>query len=384
MKILLPQRLVTPTVKVRRLGYFCQLTKILRKYKTAPFALIIKDIEKWSVENKEFLKAYDEEIPSPRRRDSNGEIIPVGEIIPSVKHEDAKRYIRTANEIGLITNVGTRWFNTKRGNSLAETTYGENPFDITLHQKGLFLKYLLLEDYDYILTISKMKNYRGEEAQIEFRKNVKNRLKIKMESESNIVHLKKVHDDLDKWKKDPKKYFDESINATRIEWFWDLKALDWDDKNKKYKFKEDFNNSFLIQYPLTENLINNEYYANFYNFYKEFFKSNEIKYWENIPEKNKTRLLSSYLDECHRLFGSVGYWKISALQFFEYTCQALLFDKNIISGFEVLENSLLEKTKSGEIPHRYRKISGFYTYTHGRKPGKEISKEDIGYIVKEK
>ena len=208
MEISKPQRLIRPTVKVRRLGYLCQISKILFEQGSLVNSSLVNEIEKWAIENRKLLEEYDEKIPFRRKTTK----YLVGALVPGTL--DASRYINTAENFGLIAKKGRAWVGTSRGDLLAVIPSGDNPFELTINQICMFLKFILQEDYDYIKGFLKTLEFGPSEAHIKFRKIMQSRLLRKMGFGSNVIVLKDAINDINVWK-NPKKHFNETIRATR-------------------------------------------------------------------------------------------------------------------------------------------------------------------------
>jgi len=362
--ILVPQRLTSLNVKVRRLGYICSITKILRE-STLSTTFLAQRLERWAIENRRHLVEYSKYIPFHRKK---FKIIP-GEITPSPKHNASLRYIKTTYELNLITKIGEEWRNTKYGDILACLESNKNPFELSLSQICFLLKIILKSDYDRIRSIASLISQGlldKEERWKYFVEKEKEFLLIKKRQTDNVNIIKSIDKalkHLQEWRRNPKKYYLENIEAPRIEWLWDLKIINWS-SSKKRIYLPSIKTIFFEQEILSEYWLQNDYYHAFHKAFKEkILSSNEkIVYWNDLDERERTELINHYLEESYRLFGSKLIWKIAASQFFEYTCCNLLCRRGIVTTFEDVERTLDKLSK-----YKFRKM---------------IDKTDIGFIVK--
>jgi len=324
-------RLTSPNIKVRRLGYFVLLTKILSQYRSLLKPSLIREFEKLSVDYIDFFRSY------PYK--SKGETC----IKPSNKHDGAKRYIRTAEELGLVAKLANEYHITKLGDIVASLPDEKSPFILSLSQRCFFLKLLLKKDRDTLIPIIKL---------MEANSDISSKLEFFKE------YVAKKGGSL-KWEKNPKKYYNESIESPRIGWLKDLKVVSLNGELDK-KFISFFSDDFFKKDPDLTNI-----------YYQEFCKANEelknVRRLADLPLEEKRNWLNKYLNKCYKLFKLPGVWRISASQFLEYsTCVMLCRDK-VLSSFSSLEKAFVELFDYNRFPFKLRKISG---------------KEDIGFIVR--
>jgi len=324
-------RLTSPNIKVRRLGYFVLLTKKLREYRSLPEPSLIREFEKVSVESIDFFKSY----PYKSKNETP--------IKPTKKHDGAKRYIRTAEELGLVVKLANEYHITKFGDVAASLPGEKNPFVLSLSQRCFFLKLLLKKDRDVLIPIIKM---------IEDKLNISSRLKFFRE------YIAKKGGNL-RWVKNPKKYYYESIESPRIGWLKDLKVISSNVELDK-KYLPFFTDDFFKKDPDLTNI-----------YYQEFSKANEelknVRRFDDLSLEEKRDWLNKYLNECYELFKLLGVWRISASQFLEYTTCVMLCRDRVLSSFLSLEKALVDSFDYDLFPFKLRRISG---------------KEDIGFIVR--
>ena len=322
-------RLTTPNIKVRRLGYFVLLTKILNEYRALPEISLIREFEEISLKYIEFFKRY----PYKSNRETP--------IKPTKKHDGSKRYIRTAEEIELIAKMANEYYITKLGDIIASLPSRNNPFRLSLSQQCFFLKLLLKKDRDTLIPIVKI---------IREKIDASNRWKF------FIKYIAKKGNDL-RWKKNPKKYYMDHIESPRLGWLKDLKILTPNGIDER--FLSFFSEKIFERDPdLT--II----------YYQEFCKAKRfknIKEFDKISPTEKSKILKRYLQECYELFKLPGIWRLSANQFFEYSTCVMLCRDNILATFSSLEKAFTELFDYNLFPFKLRKVS---------------TGEDIGFIVK--
>jgi hypothetical protein len=362
-----PQRLTMPNVKVRRLGYLCGFTKILGN-SSMPEGAILSRMREWAVGNQGFLEKHCEALPAVRRKWTK---------TPGSINDDegVERYIKVAQELGLLVKIARQWQNSKIGNILRVLPAEENPFDLTLPQAFVLLKLILKKDYDYLKTIFDMSRtfeWKTEEDEWRiFQNRVKERFLDKTRSTHNsksVVDLQDSMRQLLSWTKNPKKFYEENIKATRLEWLMDLGLLEsWNQKYEKYTFRRD---GFVLFEPifLSEQWLNDTYPSQFYSSFNSLFARIPER-WEAISATRKEELLRSFLDNSLTLFEPLNTLpKISATQFFEYCTTMLLCKHLIICDYQSLDRDLTKYITSRKSKYRFVKM---------------ISGDDIGYIVRE-
>jgi len=322
-------RLTTPNIKVRRLGYFVLLTKILNEYRALPEVSLIREFEGTSLNYMDFFRNY------PYK--SKGET----SIKPTQKHDGSKRYIRTAEELGLVAKIANEYHITKLGDITATLPMENNPFMLSPSQQCFFLKLLLKKDRDTLIPIVE---------------GIRRKIDLTNRLEFFKKYITKKGGSL-KWKKNPKKYYRDHIESPRLGWLRDLKILTYDGINKK--FLVFFSEEFFKRDPDLRD-----------RYYKEFCKAKEFKKveeFDNLLPNEKKEILQRYLQECYELFKLPGIWRLSAIQFFEYSTCVMLCRDNILATFSSLEKALTELFDYDLFPFKLRKV---------------FTGEDIGFIVK--
>jgi len=358
-----PQRLTSPTVKVRRLGYIVALTKILKR-KSIPNLILPDVICRWSHENVHSLSSYCSGLPVVRKLEQPI----VGEI---TTNDSANRYVNTAREMGFVTRIVQEWQNTKMGNVLEALPGTSNPFVLSLEQTFLLLKQLLVKDYDYLKTISEITRERmkisGEV--ICFMHKTKSLLSAKYKNAMNMPSKKALKDairEISGWRK-PEEYYAENIKAPRLEWLVDLKLISkWHQRINYVGYREGAETIFQNE-VLNPTQFENDYPRRFYSCYKGLFKK-PVEEWNALSIDEKRDKLSVLLEKSVKTFKPLeALDKVSADQFFTFATCLLLTEDSTLSSLEEIERDLINFTRKGELPYRYVRM---------------ISDVDRGYIVR--
>lgn len=349
------QRLITPTTKVRRLGYFTALCSAAKGER--PFSIFSQEILKQKDELHLKLNEYCKSLPVRRR----GNYVITGEI---TGEDSLNRYYSTALEMGLLEAIGNTVFLSKRGQILVALPKKGNSFDLTIPEIHFLYRIILQEDYDYQRSLLKIvlsgKHYQRED--LIFRQTVRSTW-LKKESmaasldrlqELNI--LRKSLSEISRWKS-PERYYHENIKATRLEWLLDLKLLNYWNMPK---------NRITIEPKIDLFFRNTEadYSSNFYECFKGHFKLQAVS-WQTLSKEQKDVIMQSLLAESMNLFGSEDrLGKISANQFFEYSASKLIGEA-ILVNIKNFERDLIDFLARGKASYRYVKI---------------VSDVDAGYI----
>lgn len=366
------RRLTSVTTKVRRVGYFVLISNLLKSTGPLSNILLIEKLEKSANSNRDNLIQYCYNIGYGQKSLKNppGEI--AGKQYKHIKQDAAKRYIKTCEEIGLITKIAGSYQNTRVGNVLLSIKGNPNPFNLSLMQICFLLKIFLVKDYDYLKTLMELKGENKEDNWTAFQEIILSRWMKKIattDSPYEIERLKKTLDSVSRWgqkgkgEKSAERYYRENIKATRMEWLIDLKILE--PKITKSNFDTRYKNLFCNEF-INNHWLNNEYYGAFNESYK-YFKKEKTRHWTNIAEKEKVKILKKYIDNCYNLLGRKELKRLSASQLFEYTLCNLLYEERIVSSYNLLEESIAEFFPKYKMNYKYIKT---------------LSKEDIGHIIK--
>lgn len=362
--MLKPQRLTSPTVKVRRLGYLVSIPLITRD-REVPVEMLKRKLLDWAKENHTFFAHYSMDLPvaSAKKRLPTGEIKTPGA---------SGRYIRTCEELGFIVKV--RGFRTsKKGKTISSLAADRNPFQLSAGQIFLVLKSLLEKDYDSLSVLMKILGTANKERIDLFRQKIQDKLSRKIEKaiEMNKLYLvdllKKRIEQIRNWGK-PERYYFENIEAPRIEWMLDLKFITyWNQRKNSFDIEKNVERFFekeIIDYEW----LQNEFPSIFVDFYAGLLRE-KVKYWNDLNQEEKLDLLNSLLEKSMELFRTgteIG--KISASEFFEYSTASLIQYQSIVAiPASEFEQTLIDFIKTGRLHYRYVQT---------------ISPADRGYIVR--
>lgn len=361
--ILGPQRLTSPTVKVRRLGYLVAVPSIVNN-REIPVRALKKHLLDWAEENAKFFRHYSMSLPvtRQRRRLLAGEITTIGA---------AGRYIKTCEELGLIVRM--KGFKiSKIGKAASALSINGNPFELSIGRLFLFFKLLLERDYDSLSTLFKILAGEEKDEVDFFRREIQRKLHEKIRKATMMNKLYLV-DELKRrirlirnWRS-PSRYFNENIKASRLEWMLDLKFLrHWNQRTNSFDLQNDVSKFFendIIGYKW----LQDEFPYIFADFYSDVFKK-KIVHWSNLPQKERLELLSSLVSKSMETFQTgVELGKISASEFFEYSLAFLIQNRSIVTSLSGLERDLIDFIASGKLKYRYVRT---------------VSTADKGYITR--
>lgn len=361
--ILEPQRLTSPTVKVRRLGYLVAIPSIVND-REIPIRMLKKQLLDWAKENGKFFMHYSLSLPVTRRRRKllAGEIKTIGA---------ASRYIKTCEELGLIVRM--KGFKiSKIGKAVSALPISRNPFELRLGHLFVILKLLLEKDYDSLRTLLKILTGEEKDEVDFFRKEIQRRFYEKVEKATRMNKLYLVDELKTKirlvgnWKS-PHRYYHENIKAPRLEWMLDLKFLKyWNQRNDAIDLQNNVRKIFqkdMIGYKW----LQDEFPYFFADFYSDLFKKKMV-YWSDLSQNERLELLSSLMSKSMEIFETGPQLeKISASEFFEYSLAFLVQNRSIVTSLSRFENDLIKFIESGELKYRYVQT---------------VSAADRGYIVR--
>lgn len=362
--ILEAQRLTSPTVKVRRLGYLASIPSLAQSGAMS-LGTIKRHILEWSKKKKNyvFFVHYSLQLPVVRRKKKKlvGEITTLGA---------AGRYLGTAEELGLIAK--TRYVrSSKLGNVLSALSTQGNPFELTLGQSLLLLRLLLERDYDSLRTLYYILMRKEKDEIGFFQREIQKRLyqKIEIAKKMNRLYLvdslKKSIGDVKNWRS-ADRYYPENIRAPRLEWMLDLKFLTyWNQRSKTFVLRDNVQ-KFFEKDIISNEWLQEEYPHKFSEFYSVLLKGT-FKKWKDISVEERLKLVKSLLVKGTQLFKTnLTLGRISADQFFDYSLAALIQNKYVVASFSEFERDLMEFMTSKKLNYRYVQT---------------VSKADRGYIL---
>jgi hypothetical protein len=369
--ILEPQRLTSPTVKVRRLGYLTSIPLVVQD-REVPVRMLNSIVCNWARKNRKFFEHYSLELPVTRtkKRLLTGEIRTAGA---------AGRYVRTCEELGLLVRVGEHrrvkiggFRVSKTGKAILALSTDGNPFKLTTGQSFLILKSLLEKDYDCLSVLVKVLRTREKSRMDSFRIEIQSKLhrKIEKATEMNRLYLvdalKKRVEILRNWKK-PLRYYSENIEAPRLEWMVDLKLLKhWNQRTSTVDLRDDVE-VFFEEDIIDHKWLYDEFPYIYVRSFSELFKD-KVQHWVDLDRKEKLNLLDRLLAKSMAIFKTgVEIGKISADEFFEYSLGFLIQNESVVTSLGEFEKDLISFTRSGKLNYRYLQT---------------ISPVDRGYITK--
>ena len=359
--ILEPQRLTSPTVKVRRLGYLTAIPSIIQD-KEIPIRALRRSVLDWAKVNHTFFKHYSLQLPVRRLKKG----LLAGEIKTL---SGAGRYINTCEELGLIVRMkGFRV--SKIGRAISALSTNGNPFELSIGQLFLILKLLLEKDYDSLSTLFKILTTKVRDETGYFRREIQRKLYDKVEKATKmnklylVDTLRKRIEHVRNWKS-ARRYYLENIKAPRLEWMLDLKFLTyWNQRLNRFDFQKNVGRFFkkdIISYKW----LQDEFPYSFVDPYSDLFKK-RIAYWTSLPAKDRLKFLNDLVAESMKIFKTgPELEKISANEFFEYSLAKLIQNENIVTSLSKLEEDLIGFVASGRLKYSYVQT---------------VSKADRGYI----
>ena len=317
-----------------------KLAEILEAKGPMQQGILIETIEKWAINNKNYLKNH---------VDSTGEISTT---------DAGERYLNFSKQLGLITSLGNALVNTILGNVLSKLNKvgQEQPYKLSCMCKCFLLKRLLYCDFDYLATIAHQ--LINEETDfISFKKYLQKHFMRGYSSGAPIESAKLLRQ-MKLWKS-PEKFFKENIIAPRKAWFIDLQMVDlkkfrstsrimFNDQPKQFLTK-----LWHLQRKQLCDFLENKYYSDFGALLGD--KTDFVNF-SDLARKNKKQKIMSYLEKAFSIFSSRYLNRISSRVFFEYTLCYALCQERIVCTRRDLEKVLLEISGSEAGPYRYRKV----------------------------
>ena len=360
--ILGPQRLTSPTVKVRRIGYLAALPSIVQDREISVM-MLKKSLLEWARKNRTFFIHYSLNLPVTRLKK-----IPAGEI--KTPHA-AGRYIKTGEELGLIVRMkGYRI--SKVGKVVSALPTNRNPFELSIGRLFLFLKLLLERDYDCLNTLLKIPPYNKKDETHFFREEIQKKLRKKVGEATKLNQFYLV--DRLKWRielinnwKSPHRYYHENIKAPRLEWMLDLRFSEyWNQRIDNFEIRGGVG-EFFREEMISRKWLQDAFPYIFASFYSDLFKQ-RMKHWSSLHRNERLQLVRSLISEGMRVFetgSELG--RISASEFFEFSLAFLIQEKSIVSSLSGFEKDLLDFIDSRSLNYRYVRT---------------VSVADKGYITK--
>ncbi len=201
-------------VLVRRLGYVSAILQLL-EHNTLSESMLYTRLEKWSLDNKQYLTAY------PNQQ---------GFINPTREQTGPKRYTNLAVSLGLVGRIAGACRVTRFGKTLLPFLYqvpDRNPFELIYAERCAYLYWLLVKDSDQLLTVVRILAEESPESlsdlQNFFPQFYRQQLQSHMlTAEKHIARdILAVRNRVEHWGKVPKRTL-ENIVPPRVHWLIDL------------------------------------------------------------------------------------------------------------------------------------------------------------------
>jgi hypothetical protein len=328
--------------QTRRLAYVVQICKLLAG-SYAPVTVLQKRIEDWAEKSNSALKDY---------------ISDKGRLSRSPRSYGSRRYIQLAQGLQLITDVSGYLRPTITGRVLLELgneSHKDNPFKLGRRTALLLFYQLLLLDADYLLPTLQLTHFQHKQNQLleTYQDELTSRLEV-METEVHSPLLRsevyKRLQTITRWTK-PITYL-EHIVLPRLHWLLDLELLDWNSFEALREFEPSTAGTYLIHQVPT---VGRHLFANrswcqntLFSVWADAFGF-EHTLWQSLSEDSQALLVEEYVDIGFQLFHTETHYRISAYQLVLFTIIKLLFERNILAGFEDIKQALNRFSKSEHI-----------------------------------
>jgi hypothetical protein len=328
--------ILNSNTKIRRLGYFKILLKMMREQTKVPSSKINFRFEKYCKDYNHYLDSYKNQ---------------KGNIIETKTGNSASPYIEMAEVLGLIHKSGDGYDIGKYGriyniisNKLLEKKE-ENPFILSTFDIVFFLEILLQLDYWFLFAIleqaeitqsisyKKLKTEFKEILLVQIEKIIESAKEKKINS-AKILQLKMIQRRIKDWKK-PEVYM-EHVLMPRLNWLYDLNLISLE-KDLSFTLTESGKklvyHLFLWKDLEMHRIVSPTPYVN--NYYLKMM--NEVL-GLNKPYRTSTLLerFFSYVDESFSLFKTLAPNRVTFSLMANYTKYILfLEDRGIIDSDDI-------------------------------------------------
>jgi len=329
--------------QTRRLGYLVQMCNLLGDQYLS-FSELQDRIEDWAEKNNTFLKNH---------------ISNKGILRSSIQALASKRYIELAQALQLVTEISGYLRLTKTGRVLLaldkETSTDENdPFKLKNKILLLLIYQILSLDSDYFIPILELTvTYHTQKQILEnAQPHLLEHFRTLETQTSSMLLLSEAQgriEQIQHWTK-PVKYLEHLI-MPRLHWLLDLELLDWTSFQKSNEFIPSVTGSFLINLAPTVNnqrIITQSWCQN--SLFSVWAESLALQTtpWNQVAESHQKFIIQEYIRIGFDKFRTMQYQRISAYQLILFSLLSLLFDKNILVGFEDLKIALSKFASVGE------------------------------------
>jgi len=334
--------------KTRTLAYLREICLIL-KDKGLPLNTLERKLEDFSQENLHFLKEYHRRIGKIR-----------GIITPETK--SAERYIKLAEDIGLLVRKGTIFSLTKYGRVLEilSKKQGKNPFELDWKEASFFLKHLLEVDTIYffpcIFNLSKYGNL--SDLSSSFKKDIISYLKNWFKITSN-EYLRERIVTIENWTNE--KRYVENLVPPRLYWCFDLRMINLRGNGRVTYDLTQVYKTLIDKLPILESPMHIEEWCdeNFYSTFFESYKSvynrlaKKSKLFKNLSFSKEKGIIVPRLEKAFekgKKFPIPS--KVLFSQFSEVTCTELL-EEGIVCETNEIKNFIHSLSQRGEKYYLY-------------------------------
>ena len=335
--------LASTNTQTRRLGYVVVICRLLSSGYVPPKQLQ-DDVEKWAEANSQALKDH---------------VSDRGEIRRSARSLGSRRYVELARDLQLLTSVSGYTRLAKVGRVLLvaddDPHSADNPFMLSDKTSALLLYQLLLLDADYLLPTLELANHyhRQNELLGKAQEHLLCRFRVMEASTGSTSARIEVHDRalaIERWTK-PAKYL-EHLLLPRLHWLLDLRLLSWDAFLARREFVlSEKGHRLLKQMPKIEGqhvvdrpwCQNGLFAAQFGNFHPSTMA------WDQVPDVDRLSMIMKYVEVGTPLFRTMRYPRVPAYQLVLFTALRLLYDENVVVGFEDIKRALEEYSRSDQV-----------------------------------
>ena len=328
--------------QTRRLGYVVQICKLLAD-SHAPMTVLQKRLEDWSEKNNLALKDH---------------VSSKGRLSRSPRSYGSKRYIQLARDLHLITDVSGLLRPTITGRVLLEIddeSQKNNPFKLGSRTALLLFYQLLLLDADYLLPIFRSTRFYHKQSQLleGSQEQTIRRFEImeaRIQSPLLRAEVYERRQAVIRWTK-PMSYL-EHLVLPRLHWLLDLELLDWNSFEALREFEPSTAGAYIIdQFPnlYEHSFVNRSWCQN--TLFSAWAQGLGFEHtpWHSLSEDSQALLVEEYVEIGFRLFHTAVHYRISAYQLTLFIILKLLFERQILAGFEDIKQALSEFSKSGHI-----------------------------------
>jgi len=336
--------------EVKRLAFFREIVETCKEGHIYFFDLITS-LEERVQRVKTFWQGYVREV-----KDDGGFIQ------FSRKHKVAINYLKIAHLLEWVKVYVTRLIITVYGDTLHQLPREENIFRLSIHEKCLFLKRLLMTDLDCMIPLlGVIKNGHQDYGSIkeQYKDNLITFLYDKKEKSSSVYTRKKIDEVVTKVRSWKDRVLDHRVSP-RLSWYIDLGLLEYDgEKYELLRTGELLFDEMRSLYFLDDGWFHND----FFNLLSKVYEENlgkrwaelgiKSRQWQELVHEDRTSIFMNLLEEGFSKFSEETLKRMSATSFLDYGCISTLVDRGIKGcTFKTLEG-LLEDMSTKPRPLIY-------------------------------